>query len=157
MFISASLNSEYLLKPSGAEFRPFFRLFSEQVMPADQGYTFSTYDKVPGMTVQGAEYFGAIADKTRSFDNRQALLTNLKRCINIGNMDVIDSSQGIVMPRDATITATQLGVNMNHIPQLFAIYDTDKLLINFTGVFDFKTKFFRGQADFATVGEIWKE
>ena len=155
MFVSADLNSNYLLIPGNQEFRPFYRLFAHQIINAAQGYTLASYDLVPDSVVIGAEYFEHVATKTRSYDTKQATLTGLQRVINLGDNNIINASKGIRMPLAATINKTPLGMVINHIPQLFAIYE-GKVLTAFNGHYNFKTNLFRGQCDFQTVGEIWK-
>ena len=157
MFISASLENDYVIIPSGNEFRPFYRVFKDLIEPAEQGYTLAAYDQVPDTLVQDAEYFGNVAKKTRSFDTKQAALTNLQLGINVGDMGIIDTSEGLRLPTGSTIHTTPVGMVLNHIPQLFAIYDSGLLLVNFTGNYNFKSKLFRGQCDFLTPAQIWNE
>ena len=155
MFITANITTDLIMAPGPLEFRPFYRLFKDQITPIAHGYTLAAFDSVPDSVVVGAEYFGAIATMTRSFDTKQATLTNLKRVINIGNNEVIDASLGVRLPLGATINTGPLGMVINHIPQLFALYK-DEVLVNFVGEFNMKTNLFRGQCDFLPLGEVWK-
>lgn len=156
MIISAALGSEYLLRPSPKEFRPFYRVFGGNVIATREGYTLAAYSKAQYYTVKGAEYFGIIADKTRSFDNRQSFLDSLGLVISLGDNEIIDASKGVRVPTGSTINPNQLGMVLNYIPQLLAVYQDDKIMTAFNGDYDFKIKLFKGQCDFMLISDYLK-
>lgn len=157
MFVSATLETEYVLIPGSKEFRPFFRVFDGLVSHAEQGYTLSAYDQVPTFQVKGAEYFGKVAEITRTYGNRQAFLTGLQLTPSIGKGEsIVDGSKGLRMPTGFNITANVTGMVFNQVPQLLQLYQGDKVLTGFSGNYDFKSELFKGQANFVRYADLWK-
>lgn len=157
MFVSATMLNEYLFIPAGKEYRPFSRFFKGAVNQTDQGYTLAAYADIPYYTVKDAEYFEAVATESRSFDDRQALLSSLKLCPNLGDGAILDASKGLRMPVGNTITANLTGMVFNHIPQLLELYNGDQVLTGFTGNYDFKIGLFKGQASFMRYADLWSD
>ena len=155
MFVSADVNNNYLLKPTQSEYRAFRRWFDKEVVECDQGYTFAIYEYAPTIIVKGVSYYGALADKTRSFDTAQEALTYLHLMFSLKGGQMLNSTKGLRLSSLATITGRPDAVVFNHFPQLFEVYQKDKYLVSFVGHFDFDSQLFKGQAQFKTTGEIW--
>ncbi len=155
MFVSANIFQEYLFTPEDKECVRFNRCMDGEVVRVDQGYTLAAYQQVPTMVVKDSLYFGAVAKQTRSFDNRQETLTDLQRIINLGDNEIIDVSKGCRLTLAASMNSQNMGIIINHIPQLFALLNPEYVLTGFAGTFDFQSNLFTGQADFTELIGLW--
>lgn len=154
MIIRGSLYADLVLIPNGYEYRPMARVFDGQIKRARDGYTLSAYDKAVDMVVAGSPYFETVALKTRSYDNKQSMLTDFNRVINMGNNEIINSLLGVRLPKGSDIKFGKRGASFNHIPQLMTILTDGRVLSGFNGTYDFDTKTFWGQVDFIKISQI---
>lgn len=155
MIVRASRNSEYQFIPNGTEYKDLLRVFGDLVKRAPNGFTMAAYDQVPLFVVQGAEYFGATAASTRSFDNRQQALDFLQLSINLGDSNIIDISKGCRLPAGARVSGGTMGTSVNHIPQLYSIINGNEIITGFNGEYNFKSRLWWGQIDFVRVNDLW--
>lgn len=158
MIVKAAIGSDYMLLPSPNELAQFMRTYAGKVTPSFNGWSFNTYN-IPLFTVKDQVYMGKTALKTRSFNTASDLMHSLKVGVSATTGEVLDVSKGLVMPV-GRIGQNRLGYTANHIPQLYAIYQSGTKPLVCTGVYgnyDIQTSTFSGQLDFRALEDLWKE
>lgn len=154
MRVTAGMLQDYVFTPSYGELIQLNGIYAEILELGNTGYTFRKYRDVPQYVIAGAEYFGAVAEKTENFPTKQAALHRLRRGLEISRGDILNVSQGLIMP-NRTIGNSGLGIIADHIPQVYGMY-FGKMLSSVVGDYDLSRKTFTGQCSFIELTEeIW--
>ena len=159
MLVSGNLNKQILFRPSWGELAFMNRLFPNMLVRHDEGYTMAVYDIVDEVLIKGQNHFGAIAEKTSSFGDKQEALTSIKRGVLLSTGQVVDVSDGIAKSPKSVITSDELGYVFNHIPQMFTSVSGDStqktVITAFDGYYDFRAQVFKGLINTSTVAKLW--
>lgn len=161
MRVSADINNNYLFVPSFNELVPFVDTFKDTLKQTAQGYTYGTYNDVPKAIVKDSVYFGATADKTRSFNNEQSLLHYLKLGLNGTNGEILDASEGLVLNKSIIKYDDKRGYMADHIPVLYSLVPFNgnpyTVIVGFAGDFSFLKNVFIGQVQYQDIRTLWNE
>ena len=159
MRVTGDFYHNVLFEPNYSELPALLRVFAGRLVITKLGWEFKENVGVPSLTVKDALYYDLAALKTRSYDTKQALLSDFKRAIDNQTGIITDASQGLILGGGYRITQDNLGYNANHVPQLFSLIpnaaDNTKILTGFVGDYDFKSRLFRGQMQIQKYGEVW--
>lgn len=154
MKVSAGMLQDYIFEPTYGELIQLNGIYAEILELTNTGYTFKKYRDVPQYLIAGATYFGAVAQKTENFPSKQAALHRLQRGLEIGQGDILNVSQGLIMP-NRTIGNSGLGIIADHIPQIYGMY-FGKMLASVIGEYDLARKRFIGQCSFIELTDaVW--
>ena len=161
MKVTGDILNGTIFEPTYNELTALLRVFPDRIIFARNGWILRENALVPTAVIKGAQYFGYTALKTRSYDTEQQMLTDIRRAISNATGEFLDCSQGLVLGDEYSFSNDPNGFNANHIPQLFSLIPTsnnnDLMLTGYTGIYDFRTKLFRGQMTFREWGQIWSE
>lgn len=161
MRVKASIKEDYVYQPEYGELQQLNALFPGVLVLTAEGYTYTAYQQTPRFLIKGNIYNGvATAEKTRSFDTKQAALHALKLGIELMGGKILNVSNGLYLPGKG-VGGNPFGVMADHIPQLYALYPTqsikDRVCVSVNGNFNLTTRTFTGQMAFASLGDLWKE
>lgn len=154
MIVTGGMLQNYIFQPSYGELAQLNGIYAGVLELTNTGYTFRKYREIPQYLIAGATYFDAVAQKTENFPSKQAAMHRLQRGIEVGQGDIMNVSQGLIMP-NRSIGNSGFGIIADHIPQVYGMY-FGKMLASVIGEFNIPRKTFVGQCSFVELSEdIW--
>ena len=142
MLIRASSTTDYTFSMSLSDYIDIPESFLSGLLLKNDYYTPLFYSELGLVTIKNKEYFGVIANKTRTFETTTALLASLGLTYSVTSKIPIVNPQSIFEP-----ITTNFGSVFHEIPQVNAITRLGKI-IGVYGEYSLNTNIFTGIVEY---------